>query len=396
MLFEGKISNLDDLLSPMSRKEFFKYYLDQTPILIRADDPSRATRLVNVQEVSEIVFEGLHSDGRIVLFQNGRPVPTDDYSTQEPKPRLDPILIRRLLQSGASLVINGLDDAHKSVGDLTQALELEFASNVWANAYITLNEGGVFSEHFDDHDVIVLQVTGSKRWRLFGKTEEFALHPGKSLGDAPTLEKNSYFLAPGDVLFIPRGDWHRAEVVDGPCFHITFGVGGSTGLDLVIHELGELAQEAIFRRYLPRLAGEKALAQHERQLISHLHKWVDRLSAKLFLESLDSARRTRSRPSLWGDLRIEGTTKVSLGARRLPSKLFVEIGDAEDLVLGGRNVETDPTSRLILKIVFQRSLLTFEQLASEVHSSGEVASRTDLIDIVVRLVECGILNIKND
>ena len=176
-------------------------------------------------------------------------------------------LIRGILNAGASLVVDGLEDTHPKIGDLAQALELEFSSTVWANAYVTTKEGGAFDVHYDNHDVIVLQISGSKRWHLFGRTEEFPVDLFEP-AHAPKSEENADILCAGEVLFVPRGVWHRAEVVDSPSFHITFGIRGETGIEFVTQAVNDLTKEALFRKYLPRIGGEQLLLEHEKKLKS--------------------------------------------------------------------------------------------------------------------------------
>jgi len=395
MSIAEKMSTLEHLVLPMSRQEFLDYYMNQVPVFIQGGSPVRVAGLVDVAEVSEIVHQGLHPDGRIWLYQGGKRVPPESYSTRDARPRIDPHLVRVLLGRGASLVLNGIDEAHPKIGDLAHALELELLANVWANVYVTFNEGGALDIHFDDHDVIVLQVSGSKRWRLFGKTEEFPLHPGKTLGRAPTIEQHVDVLTPGEVLFIPRGEWHRAEVVESPSFHITFGVGGMTGLDLVKSAIDDLGEESGFRKYLPRIGGDEALRDHEEKLRSYLHDWVDRLSARRFLDDADSARRSRSRVILWNEVHIDNSTRLCIAARRIPSAQLLDPSNAGNIQIAGRTHHFDSTELVILRIAFNRFVLTFDELVAQVRAWGNMAPDTELSSAVIRLVEYGVLNAEN-
>jgi ribosomal protein L16 Arg81 hydroxylase len=392
MLFAGDISTLEDLVDPMSRREFMDCYINQLPVFVHGGSAMRAAGLVDVAEVSALVQQGLHPEGRISLLQNGKRIPAEFYRTRDARPRIDPSVVRRLLNGGASLVVNGIDEALPKIGDLAHALELEFSSNVWANAYVTLNEGGAFDVHFDDHDVIVLQISGSKRWRLFGLTEEYPIDPGKSLGEPPAIEQQADVLSAGEVLFIPRGVWHRAEVVDSPSFHITFGVSGMTGLDLVRNALEELRAEALFRKYLPRVGGGELLSEHEKRLKADLHDWIDRISGTAFLDQSDSTRRSRSRPVLWDHIQLGGATKLWLAARRIPSADVLKELENGSIRIGAEDHRFDSTACAILKIAFARVVLSFDELVILVRAAGIAVSDAELSSTVVQLVESGVLN----
>ena len=241
----------------MTQQEFFDCYIKQLPVFIRGEMPSRVAKLIDVNDVADIIQKQTYPSDRIRLSRNGESIPPVFYTTREARPKLSLSLIRGVLNAGASLTVNFLQDVHPKIGDLAQALELELSSNVWANAYVTTKEGGAFDVHYDDHDVIVLQISGSKRWHLFGRTQEFPVRQFDSARDiAPKTEEKADILCAGEVLFVPRGVWHRAEVVDSPSFHVTFGIIGNTGIDFVSHSVNDLSKEALFRKYLPRVGGE--------------------------------------------------------------------------------------------------------------------------------------------
>ena len=39
--------------------------------------------------------------------------------------------------------------------------------NTQVNAYLSFSKGGAFKPHWDIHDVLVVQVHGNKRWRIW-------------------------------------------------------------------------------------------------------------------------------------------------------------------------------------------------------------------------------------
>lgn len=82
-----------------------------------------------------------------------------------------------------------------------------------------------FAPHFDDVDVYVLQVEGRKRWRVAAPLPGHAL-PRCSSRDFVDAEVGACMLdvelAPGDLLYLPRGTIHQAESLPGAAsLHLT-------------------------------------------------------------------------------------------------------------------------------------------------------------------------------
>ena len=59
-------------------------------------------------------------------------------------------------------------------------------------------------------------------------------------------------LRPGDLLYLPRGQYHYALADDGPCVHIAWGVTYPIGMDVVSYAFERMVGEAVGRANLPR------------------------------------------------------------------------------------------------------------------------------------------------
>jgi hypothetical protein len=393
MRFNGEISTLAELVNPMTQQELFHCYNTQQPVFIHGGTPSRVAKLIDVNDISKLIQAETFLGRRIRLVRNGEEIPpmfwTDGGS------RMSLSLIRGVLNAGASLVVNGLQETHPKIGDLAQALELEFSSDVWVNGYVTTKDGGAFDVHYDNHDVIILQISGSKRWYLYGQTEEFPVDQfSKDLHkNAPKAEEKIDILCAGEVLFVPRGEWHRAEVVDSPSFHLTIGIDGETGIGFVAQAVNDLKKEALFRKYLPRVGGEKLLLEHDKKLKSFLHDWVERLSVKAFLASRDASRPTRSEIIPWNPIPLNSETKIWLALRR--KSPIVDL-DSTEIVVGGKAYDLCPMDRLILQIIGEYGVLRFDELIGQVRGTGNTTAEVELATSTILLAEFGLLNISMD
>jgi len=111
-----------------------------------------------------------------------------------------------------------------NVHALLSLLESEFGCMVGSNAYLTPLHSQGFAPHYDDVDVLVLQLEGYKRWRVYAPFRKGETLPRESSrdysekeveenGDGPLMD---VVLGPGDVLYLPRGWIHQAETVGRP------------------------------------------------------------------------------------------------------------------------------------------------------------------------------------
>ena len=167
-----------------------------------------------------------------------------------------------LCQSGATLII---DRVHKLIPEITtfaDEIKYDLGYSTQVNAYCSWPGRQGFSCHYDNHEVFILQVDGSKQWYVFTDTIKNPLPDQKSTSFTPreTEPYLSCILNPGDMLYIPRGHWHYAVALDEPSLHLTLGVHCKTGIDLLEWLIGELSQKEEWRKSLP-LPVETALVK---------------------------------------------------------------------------------------------------------------------------------------
>jgi hypothetical protein len=167
-----------------------------------------------------------------------------------------------LFADGATLVLQGLHRTWPPLVRFCQQLAAELGHPVQANAYVTPPQSRGFDDHYDVHDVFVVQVEGDKRWRIH--------HPvhGSPLPDQPWTDRRDavaeaaaaepvldVVLRPGDCLYLPRGYLHAATALGQVSTHLTLGVHTWTrhilAEDLLATALAALAEDEELRRSLP-------------------------------------------------------------------------------------------------------------------------------------------------
>lgn len=140
-------------------------------------------------------------------------------------------LVLRHFADGATLVLQALHRTWPPVADAAQELAADLGHPVQVNAYVTPPQSRGFDDHYDVHDVFVVQVAGEKHWRVRPPVVESPLRdqPWTDHRDAvhraaqapPTIDA---VLSPGDSLYVPRGWLHSATALGGTSIHLTIGV----------------------------------------------------------------------------------------------------------------------------------------------------------------------------
>lgn len=244
---------------------------------------------------------------RLRLSVDGEMVPLHRYAIPTTNrravtwSRIQPADLHTQLKDGASLVLDAVEKIHPAVGAAAEGLERFLGTSVQANAYASWTDREGFGLHWDDHDVVVVQVHGSKRWRLYGSTREAPTFrdvesPERPEGD-PVAD---IVLAPGDVLYLPRGWWHAVTADQGTeSLHLTFGTVPHTGADLMLWVVDQLRSSLALRKDIPRFA---SLSEHSDFIATLrgevLNELADPRLVERWAESIDTTDLGHAIPSL--------------------------------------------------------------------------------------------------
>ena len=144
-------------------------------------------------------------------------------------PSIPSAVINKTLDKGYSIVVNWMQFRWPAVAQLAEAFEAVFGHQTNVNLYHTPGNEQAFPLHYDETDVFVLQLSGSKVWSLhesalpFARTDEKRLSD-QALGKFEVVREQT--MNPGDMLYIPRGVPHTAQNLrsDAPSSHLTVGL----------------------------------------------------------------------------------------------------------------------------------------------------------------------------
>jgi hypothetical protein len=127
---------------------------------------------------------------------------------------------------------------------------------VQVNAYLTTNDAAGFPLHWDDHDVVIVQLAGEKEWEVRAASRKVPMYRDSDPNTIPSDEIIwSGVMRTGDVMHIPRGHWHQATRTgsgSGKSLHVTFGITKRTGASWLAWLADWSREHEVFRQDLER------------------------------------------------------------------------------------------------------------------------------------------------
>lgn len=198
---------------------------EESPCHLRGRDPGAFAGLISVDE-----FQAL-----------GRAVPDSARMIRRgervgPSGRPSELWIGDGLRAGATLLITDLAQHDTRLGALAVSAAANLGCPVQLNGYLTPPGSRGNDVHFDDHDVIVLQLHGQKRWTLYDdRPVSLPVLPHRRVLDPAELHQPCpLLLEAGDVLYIPRGVPHEACTGEAASLHVSIGLHPALVRDALI------------------------------------------------------------------------------------------------------------------------------------------------------------------
>ncbi len=238
------------VLSPLDPEVFFQEYWQQRPLVLSRNAPDYFASLFSLGALEELLWSTRPGWGDVQLANHRRGEGWVDYTRQPPS--LD--RLARAHAQGDTLILNDVQLRSQPVARLCRSFEtvLNFMVNV--NMYLTPKGAQGLAPHFDTQEVFVLQVRGSKHWRLYPPCVELPVEEMAGAlpeGYAPEPMMTVHLRA-GDMLYMPRGVVHEALTGSEESLHLTVGVNVLTWKTLLEDVLRLVTERDVaFRKALP-------------------------------------------------------------------------------------------------------------------------------------------------
>ena len=253
----GKPDVLDDFLRG---REFLDEIRGRAPHVLHLGRMG-LDGLLSWADLGSVLETGLFAAKGDLMFTRAREVaPVDLYTRLVPgrdgeeARELVPDRCQALFNDGYTVTVVQVDRRRPPVRALCRRIERVIGDPVAANAYGVHDEVAAFGPHCDAHEILVLQLDGAKRWRIYGPDLSERLDPkAASSLNQPAVDVSrehcllDVTLQAGDVLYLPRAWWHEPVAAGGSSLHLTLGLHCVSGAELVRELIDTFTYRGAFR-----------------------------------------------------------------------------------------------------------------------------------------------------
>ncbi|PGH48132.1 cupin domain-containing protein [Streptomyces sp. Ru87] len=248
-------------------------------------DLQLVTRLLTPGRLLDMIMRRSVANPQFRFFKGGEELHPDAYLDRQVTPRgqaipmADMRRVGNLLREGATLVLDQSNVFDPTMEVACRALQWWSREHVQANVYLTTNDASGFDLHWDDHDVLIVQLAGEKEWEVRGASRPVPMFRDAERNNTPSEEVVwSGVMKAGDVMHIPRGYWHAATRVGqggGHSTHVTFGFAKRTAVSWLSWLADWSRQEEVFRHDLDRWGSPDERRSQERLLTDAASRLLD-------------------------------------------------------------------------------------------------------------------------
>jgi len=280
----------DAAIAPMDREEFITRHWGETFLRVPGD-PHRFEGLMSWDDLNRLLqLHPLHAL-KLKLSLDDEPLDLGKYTFRQGSanaPTLSPATLSNCLAAGATMILDHVDEVAPGPRRIAIDFERALKTHTSINLYASWRAQPGFDLHWDGQDAFIFQLEGRKRWSVFEPTLP---HPLKRLGDQPRPPGAEPvwegLLERGDLLYLPRGWWHRVCPVGEPSLHLTVSLEPVHGGDLLDWFVEQLCRRPEVRKRIPRLANPDEISVYMQTLrATMLDEWTGDLATR-YLEDLD-------------------------------------------------------------------------------------------------------------
>jgi len=277
-------STLADLVSPLTEPEFLGLLRRRELAYRSGANGDRYEQVLGWSALRRMIQAGNYPNKRpddIRVTKESIVVPVSRWTTNG---KVDVAKLEEFLASGFSVVVLHLDEHVPALAAVCGEIRSRTLEGSFVGAVVTSGAGaGAFPVHYDPEDLVILQVEGTKRWQIFGPPVSNPLRRMPKQSPPETEPIFDEVLEPGDLLFVPGGNWHHCESGLSTSVHLGIFFLPPTGWHAASKVLQPFLSEELFRTPLTRLDGPSALAEVEAEVKSRLIERIGELKLNEFI-----------------------------------------------------------------------------------------------------------------
>lgn len=286
------------ILSPIHLGEFLDNHWNAHKWLhVPREQPKYFDLRISLDEIDRLVCGTRIPPSNLSMAINDDPLPLSSYCNGD---FVDRERVLALHRSGATIILRSIEQWSPALAQIRCESEQLFGFEAQINVYLTPAQQKSTPPHWDTHDLFVLQLIGSKVWRLYAGDRTLPLENERFCIEEDTVGEliDEVTVNAGDTLFVPRGIIHE-PVAASYSVHVSVGVKSLRWIDVCLYALqlaasrnGSMLRENIdmsdgsganaARVHIESILADSALmdqALTDTYARQRLHHWTDRRGA---------------------------------------------------------------------------------------------------------------------
>ena len=247
------------------KENFGKKYLFKPGIINNYNNIMNLSILNNMLSLNNI-----WNNKNFLMALDRKPISYIDFSSQHidisgNNLRPDINKVQNLISKGASIILNDIERHNPEISALANFFQKITHGRCQGNLYFSMESHQAFGPHCDEHDVFAIHFEGEKIWNIYQNIERSPInHPAFKHSAEERIKKagkiiDQVTLKPGDLLYIPRGQYHDALASKDGAIHIAFGLTYFKPIDLMSTIWDRLVLNEFMRDDINALSNSKEL-----------------------------------------------------------------------------------------------------------------------------------------
>ena len=218
---------------------FGKKYLHKQKLIKNVND------IVSLEILDDLLSKSnIWNKYNFIMMLDQKKISYNDYSSLSlditgNTNRPDVNKVQKLVSKGASIILNDIEKYNSNLLMIADELQKLTQGRCQGNLYFSMASHKAFGPHFDLHDVFAIHFEGEKIWNIYENIEDTPInHPTFKISPEERVQRagkliDQITLKPGDLLYIPRGQYHDALASENGAIHVAFGLTYFKPIDLM-------------------------------------------------------------------------------------------------------------------------------------------------------------------
>ena len=187
--------------------------------------------------------------------------------------------VQKLVSKGASIILNDIEKYNSNLLKIADELQTLTNGRCQGNLYFSMASHKAFGPHFDLHDVFAIHFEGEKVWNIYENIEDAPINHSAFVISAEERVKRAgklidqVTLKPGDLLYIPRGQYHDALASENGAIHVAFGLTYFKPIDL----MSSIWDKFILNRFMRKDIKSNSSKEELKKILGMFSKEMDNI-----------------------------------------------------------------------------------------------------------------------